>query len=56
MAYEAPHFTADQIWRIPLIAEEPWKTLFAILAMTGLRAGEVLSLQVSDINLERSSC
>jgi integrase len=53
--HEAPHFTAEQIRRILTIAEEPWRTMFAILAMTGLRAGEVLGLQVGDINLERST-
>lgn len=53
--YEAPHFTAEQIRRILSIAEEPWRTLFAILAMTGLRAGEALGLQVGDIDLERST-
>jgi integrase len=51
--YEAPHFTVEQLRRILAIAEQPWRTLFAILAMTGLRAGEALGLQVGDIDLQR---
>jgi integrase len=50
---EAPHFTVDQLQRILAIAEEPWHTLFCILTMDGLRAGEVLGLQWSDIDLDR---
>ena len=50
---EARHFTVDQLRRILAIAEEPWRTLFALLAMTGLRAGEALGLQVGDIDFER---
>jgi integrase len=50
---EAPHFTAEQLRRILAIAEEPWRTLFAILAMTGLRAGEALGLQIGDIDFAR---
>lgn len=34
-------------------AKEPWRTLFSILAMTGLRAGEALGLQWGDIDFER---
>jgi integrase len=51
--YEAPHFTVDQLRRILSIAEEPWRTMFCILTMDGLRAGEVLGLQWGDIDLDR---
>jgi integrase len=51
--YEAPHFTVDQLNRILALAEEPWRTLFCILTMEGLRAGEVLGLQWDDIDLCR---
>jgi len=51
--YEAPHFTIDQLQHILAIAEEPWHTLFCILTMDGLRAGEVLGLQWKDIDLDR---
>ncbi len=51
--YEAPYFTVTQLRNILAIAEEPWRTLFTILAMTGLRAGEVLGLQVGDLDFLR---
>jgi integrase len=51
--YEAPHFTINQLQHILAIAEEPWHTLFCILTMDGLRAGEVLGLQWKDIDLDR---
>lgn len=51
--YEAPHFTVDQLNQILAIAEEPWRTLFCILTMEGLRAGEVLGLEWGDIDLDR---
>jgi integrase len=50
--YEAPHFTIEQLNRILAIAEEPWRTLYFILTMDGLRAGEVLGLQWPDIDLD----
>lgn len=52
---EQPHFTLDQIRRILAIADEPWHTLFALLAMTGLRAGEALGLQVGDIDFSHQT-
>ena len=52
--YEAPHFTVEQLRKILSIAEEPWRTLFCILTMDGLRAGEVLGLQWGDIDLDRN--
>jgi integrase len=50
--YEAPHFTIEQLNKILAIAEEPWRTLYFILTMDGLRAGEVLGLQWRDIDLD----
>jgi len=50
----AAHFTIDQLNKILSIAEEPWRTLFCILAMEGLRAGEALGLQWDDIDLDRA--
>lgn len=49
----ARFFTAEQVKRILAIAPEPYRTMFAIAAMTGLRAGEVLGLQREDLNLDR---
>ncbi len=51
--FEAPHFTVDQVHKILALAEEPWHTLFAVLALEGLRAGEALGLQWGDIDLDR---
>lgn len=52
--HEAPHFTPEQLRRILSVAEEPWHTLFSVLSMTGLRAGEALGLQVGDIDFDRN--
>jgi integrase len=54
MRYEAPRFTVEQLNSILSIAEEPWRTLFCILTMEGLRAGEALGLQWGDIDLNRA--
>jgi len=51
--HEGRHFTLEQLNKILSIAEEPWRTLFCILTMEGLRAGEALGLQWQDIDLER---
>jgi len=34
-------------------AKQPWKTMFAIAAMTGLRPGELLGLTLDDLDLGR---
>jgi integrase len=51
--HEAAHFTVDQLQRILMVADDPWRTMFYISAMDGLRAGEVLGLQWGDIDFER---
>lgn len=43
----------DQLNKILAIAEEPWRTLFCISTMDGLRAGELLGLQWPDVDLDR---
>lgn len=50
---EQPHFTVDQLNKILAIAEEPWRTLFCISTLDGLRAGELLGLQWGDLDLDR---
>ena len=47
------YFTAEQTRQIIAAAEEPWRTLFTIAAMTGLRAGELLGLQVEDLDFSQ---
>ena len=52
--YEAPSFTPDQLRQILALAEEPWRTMFSVLTLDGLRAGEVLGLKWEDIDFDRS--
>jgi integrase len=47
---EPRFFTAKQVQHIIEAAPEPYKTMFTILAMTGMRAGEMLGLQWGDID------
>lgn len=49
---DVARFTAGQARAIIAAAQQPYRTMFAIAAMTGLRAGEILALQVSDFDLE----
>ncbi len=50
---EARFFTPEQVRQIIHHAHEPFRTMFYILAMTGIRAGELLGLKVGDIDFER---
>jgi len=47
---EPRFFSAKQVQQIIEAAPEPHKTMFTILAMTGMRAGEMLGLQWEDID------
>jgi integrase len=51
--HEARNFTVEQLRKILAIAEEPWRTLYFILTLDGLRAGEALGLQWQDVDLDR---
>jgi integrase len=46
-------FTGEQVRSILALASEPWRTIFALAAMTGLRPGEVLGLSVDDLDFEQ---
>jgi integrase len=46
-------FTGDEARRIIMLAVEPYRTMFAIAGMTGLRVGEVLGLQRADLDFDR---
>ena len=48
-------FTRQQATRIIEEAREPFKTLFALAWMTGLRAGELLALTIADLNFDRKT-
>jgi integrase len=46
-------FTAEEVGRIIYAAREPFATIWALVAMLGLRVGEALALRVSDLDFER---
>jgi integrase len=46
-------FTAEQVRSIMALASEPWRTIFVLAAMTGLRPGEVLGLSIDDLDFEQ---
>ena len=46
-------FDAEQVGKIVAAAKEPYSTMFAVLGMTGLRAGEMLEMKVSDLDFTR---
>lgn len=48
-------FTREQATLIIEAAREPFKTLFALAWMTGLRAGELLALTLDDLNFDRKT-
>jgi integrase len=50
---EQRSFTASEAGRIVAAAKEPFKTLWAILFMLGLRIGEGIGLRVCDLDFER---
>jgi integrase len=45
-------FTAENVIGILERATDPWRTIFAVAAMTGLRPGEVLGLSTEDLDFE----
>jgi integrase len=51
---EARFFTLEEVGKIIAAAREPYKTMFWLLAMTGMRAGEMLGLQWGDVDFEKS--
>jgi integrase len=50
---EVRFLDAAQVGQIIISAKEPFATMFALLGMTGLRAGEMLGLKVSDLDFNR---
>ena len=52
---EVHSLEASQIGQIIQHAKEPYATIFAVLGMTGLRAGEMLGLKLSDLDFSRKT-
>src|SRR5260370_12791218 len=52
---ERPFFASEETVRIIAAAKDPYKTMFALAATTGLRAGELLALTVSDLDFRRKT-
>jgi len=48
---EAVYFKRADVQRIIQQAREPYKTIFTLAAVSGLRAGELLGLTVADVDL-----
>lgn len=46
-------FSGEEARNIIAEAREPYRTMFSVLALTGIRAGELLGLQVDDLDFER---
>ena len=46
-------FNGEEARKIITLASEPYRTMFAVAAMTGLRVGEVVGLQKADLDLDR---
>ncbi len=46
-------FNGEEARKIITLASEPYRTMFAVAAMTGLRVGEVVGLQRADLDLDR---
>ncbi|MDI6816691.1 MAG: tyrosine-type recombinase/integrase [Actinomycetota bacterium] len=50
---EGSILTPAEIRTLLEVTEEPWRTLFTVAAMTGMRRGEILALKWSDIDFEK---
>jgi integrase len=50
---EERFFTAEQVRQIVEASEEPYSTLWALIGLTGARAGEILGLKTTDIDFDK---
>lgn len=50
---EAVYFKQADVQRILKLSREPYRTIFTLASVTGLRAGELLGLTVADVDFER---
>ncbi len=51
---EARFFTSEEVGKIIAAAREPYKVMFMLLAVTGMRAGEMLGLQWGDLDFDKN--
>jgi integrase len=49
---EPVHATADDVDMLLSLAEEPWRSMFTVLAYTGMRRSELLALRWEDVDLD----
>jgi integrase len=50
---EERFFTAEQVKLIVEASEEPYSTLWALISITGCRAGEILGLKTGDLDFDK---
>jgi integrase len=50
---EERFFTAEQVRLIVNASEEPYSTLWAVISITGCRAGEILGLKTGDLDFDK---
>jgi len=50
---EERFFTAEQVRLIVAASEEPYATMWALISITGARAGEILGLKTTDIDFDK---
>jgi integrase len=50
---EERFFTAEQVKQVINASEEPYSTLWAVLSLTGCRAGEALALKRGDLDFDK---
>lgn len=48
-------FTPEQMKQIIVAAQEPYKTMFWVVAECGIRGGELCALQVPDLDLTQTT-
>jgi len=53
IAREARSFTVSEVQQILAAAEHPYRLMYGIAGLAGLRAGEIMALRVCDVDLQK---